>query len=118
MDRIRRVNEIVQRELGDQFEKMICPHVDGLVTITQVDTTSDLRHADVYVSVYGSDEQKRSAMSLIYQQRKDMQMILSKHVVLKYTPILHFKLDEMPEKADNVMRILEGLEKEGRNDDE
>lgn len=118
MDRIRRVNEVVQRELGDLFEKMICPHVDSLVTVTQVETTPDLRQANVYVSVYGSADQKKNAMNLIHQQRKEFQRLLSKHVVLKYTPVLHFKLDDIPEKADHVMQILEGLEKEGLNDDE
>ena len=118
MDRIRRVNEIVKRELGDLFERMICANLDGLVTITAVDTAPDLRNAHVYVSVYGSDDQKREAMALIRRTRKELQSLMSKHVKLKYTPRLHFELDDGPEKADRVMRLLDELEKgDDSNDD-
>lgn len=112
MDRIRRVNEVIKRELGDLFEKMICSDVEALVTITAVDTSTDLRTAHVHVSVFGSEEQKHSVMALVHRNRKEMQSLLSRHVKLKYTPKLHFNLDDSPERADRVMRLLDELEPE------
>ncbi len=125
MDRMRRVNEVIKRELGDLFEKRICSEVTALVTITAVNTTPDLRHAHIFVSVFGSDEQKHSVMALVHRNRKTFQSLMAKHVKLKYTPKLHFELDESPEKADRVMRLLDGLEyeeetsesEEGTNDE-
>jgi ribosome-binding factor A len=112
MDRIRRVNEVVKRELGDLFERMICSDMDALITITAVNTTADLRSAHVHVSVFGSDEQKYSAMALIHRNRKVMQSLLSRHVKLKYTPKLYFELDDTPERADRIMRLLDDLKQE------
>lgn len=118
MDRMRRVNELLKRELGELFERMICSQVDSLVTITEVDTSPDLRQSRVYVSVYGSDEQKQAAMRLIHGNRKEMQSVISRHVKLKYTPKLSFELDGTAESAAHVMELLEKIEREEPPQDE
>ena len=112
MDRMRRVNEVVKRELGDLFEKIICPEFEALVTITAVDSSPDLRHARVFVSVFGDDEQKKAVMARLHGSRKNFQSLMVKRVRLKYTPKLHFELDDSPERADRVMRLLDELEPE------
>ena len=59
-NRIGRINEEIQRELADQLRRLKDPRVSqvGMVSITRVDTTSDLRYARVYISVLDKDQEK------------------------------------------------------------
>ena len=106
MKRMPRVNELLKRELSTIIESKTCPQLDCLLTITDVKTSPDLHHATVYVSVYGSEQQKASALSLLLHQRADIQHLMSRNVRLKYTPVLHFRLDDLLEKADRIEKIL------------
>ena len=117
-DRLLRVNELLLRELGNVFTRFVSPAVPVLVTVTGVKTAIDLRDATVFVSVYGKAMPKQEVMSLLERRRALLQAELAKKVVLKYTPRLHFKLDETAEKADRVMHILNELDlEEDKKDD-
>ena len=72
--------------------------------------TPDLKHAHVFISVIGSDPQRFQAMAQLHKLRKELQRDLSKRVVLKFTPQLHFKLDEAAERGDRILNILSDLE--------
>ncbi len=109
MDRMVRVNELIKRELGRISEYMICPELDALLTITDVNTSPDLHHANVAFSVYGDDMQKSKAIQLFKDNRIEIQHEMSNHIRLKYTPVLHFSLDESLDKADRIFKILEDL---------
>ncbi len=115
---MRRVNELIKRELSNLFERLICPNFDCLITVTNVDTTPDLRKAKVHVSVYGNKERHGSVMRVILNERKEMQKQISRNIKLKYTPKLEFQLDDTPESADRVLRLLDQLEKETPPDHE
>ena len=75
-----------------------------------MDITPDLKHAHVFISVIGTDAEQRKAMSQLQRKRIPLQQALSKRVVLKYTPHLHFKLDEAIERGTRILSILEELE--------
>ena len=64
-NRIGRINEEIQRELADQLRRLKDPRVSqvGMVSITRVDTTSDLRYARVYISVLDKDQENPPAAS-------------------------------------------------------
>ncbi|MCK5803715.1 MAG: 30S ribosome-binding factor RbfA [Lentisphaeria bacterium] len=109
-NRMLRVNELIRRELGMLCESLVRPRTSALVTIVSVDTSSDLRHAVVGVSVFGSEEQKREVMVVMLDCRRQLQRELAKRVILKYTPVLRFTLDETAEQADHVLSILKNLE--------
>ena len=115
-DRLLRVNELLMRELGNVFTRVISPAVPVLVTVTGVKTAIDLRDATVFVSVYGKAMAKREVIALLERRRALIQAELAKMVVLKYTPRLHFKLDQTAENADRVMHILNELDMEGEKD--
>ena len=107
--RLERVNELLKRELGDLLTREIT--FDGvLVTVQQVDITPDLKHAHVFISVMGSLEQSKAAMAKLHDSRKHLQHLLSKRVVLKYTPHLHFKLNDSIERGTRVISILEEID--------
>ncbi|MCH2175304.1 MAG: 30S ribosome-binding factor RbfA [Lentisphaeria bacterium] len=115
MDRMRRVNELLQREIGHILERLICPDHDCLITVAKVDCSPNLRNAKVAISVMGSEEQKKAVFSDILNERKEIQSRMSKAVTLKYTPKLHFDLDYKMEDAANIIDILAKLD-EGEED--
>ena len=108
-DRINRVNGQLQRKLAEVFEMLICPDAHSLVTVTGVETSINLRDATVYVSVYGDDAAGQRVLQLINKRRAMIQSALASKIILKYTPILHFKLDKTAAKADRVMQIINDL---------
>ena len=107
--RLERVNELLKRELGELIRREVSFEA-ALVTLQQVDITPDLKHAHVFISVIGSAEQAKAAMAKLHDNRKSLQHLLSKRVILKYTPHLHFKLDEAIERGTRVINILSQIE--------
>ena len=98
----------MKRELGDLIGRQLT--FAQLVTIQDVDITPDLKHAHVYVSVLGGDAQAdRAVIAKLHDHRKDLQYQLSRRVVLKFTPQLHFKLDETVERGTRIIDILQTL---------
>jgi ribosome-binding factor A len=110
MDRITRVNELLKRERSLVVERKISVDVTALVTVTEVQTSGDLLHAKAFISVYGSEEQKAQVMRLLLGRRKEIQQLMMKHVTLKFTPVLEFKLDDRYGQADKVLRLLDELD--------
>ena len=109
-DRITRLNAQLQRELGLLCENHIRPAMPGvLITVTGVELASNLRNANVFVSVYGPAGCEQRVLELMRAQRHILQSELSRQVIMKYTPVLNFKLDGTAARADRVMNILKEL---------
>ena len=106
--RLDRVNEVMKRELGDLLRREFT-FTAKLVTVQQVDITPDLKQAHVYIGVIGNDEEQRAAMAQLHDGRQALQAELAKRVVLKFTPKLHFKLDETIERGTRIINLLEEL---------
>ena len=107
--RLERVNELMRRELGELINREVSFEA-ALVTVQQVDITPDLKNAHVYVSVMGTLEQSKAALARLHASRKNLQHLLSKRVVLKFTPHLHFKLDDTIERGTRIINLLEQIE--------
>lgn len=106
--RLERVKELIKRELSDLIAREL--RFDQLVTIQEVDITPDLKQAHVFVSVFGGDDKAaRKALGQLHDKRKELQYLLSRRVILKYTPQLNFKLDLALERGTRVISILETL---------
>ena len=107
--RLQRVNELIKRELGELIQRE-CQFPAQLVTVQQVDITPDLKQAHVYISIIGADADRHASMAILHGMRVQLQSALSKRVVLKFTPQLHFKLDVASERGDRILNILDDLE--------
>jgi ribosome-binding factor A len=106
--RIERVSKLVKEQVGEIL--LLLPLSNcGLVTVTSAKVSSDLKEGHVYVSVIGTVEQKRHALSVLTQQHGTIQHLLSKRIVLKYTPRLAFHLDETESEAQRIERLLDEL---------
>ena len=106
--RLERVNELIKRELGELITRELT-FTAKLVTVQQVDITPDLKHAHVFISVIGTDEEAHADIAKLHEARKELQRDLAKRVVLKFTPQLHFKLDAAAKRGDQVLNILSEL---------
>ena len=111
--RMARVNAQVKRELGEQVRKKLSVEQHGLITITDVEVSKDLRTAKVFFSVIGVQNQEERAESALDGIRQDLQSELAKRIKMKYTPQLTFKPDHSAERAIRVISIIEDLDKPG-----
>ena len=109
--RIIRVNELLKREIAVDIPRLFANgNFDtSAVTITKVETGSDLRDATVYVSIFGHEEERPGMIRFLNRHRAEIQSRMSKHVILKYTPRLYFKFDDSLETGDRVLGILSQL---------
>jgi ribosome-binding factor A len=107
-NRLDRVNELLKRELSDLIRREITFKA-SLVTVREVDVTADLKQAHVYMGVVGTPAERKEAMSELYDHRSRFQRELGKRVVMKFTPHLHFKLDDVGERGDRVLNLLAEL---------
>jgi ribosome-binding factor A len=107
--RLERVNEVIRRELSEIVRREVV-FTAPLVTIQSADISPDLKSCHIYVSVIGNEEQKQQVIIRLLDKRKQLQQMLMKRVVLKYTPQLHFEIDHALERGDRVIQILEQIE--------
>jgi ribosome-binding factor A len=114
--RLERVNEVVKRELSELILRDLNFEPAVLVTVTAVDISPDLKQCHVYVSVIGASYQKSDVIAELQEHRTGLQRELSKRVVLKYTPHLHFKLDDSIERGSRVLEIIQDLEEPPREE--
>jgi ribosome-binding factor A len=102
---MRRVNETIREILGDAIATELKDPRIGFVTVTEVDTSPDLRSARVYVSVLG-DERERSLEGL-RSSHGVLQGKIAGAMRLKRTPTLTFVYDESAERGDRISRLLD-----------
>lgn len=106
--RLERVREVIKRELGGIIQRELSFGA-SLVTVSGVDITPDLRQAHIFISAIGNDAQKREALEKLEAHRAVLQHELSRRVIIKYTPILHFRLDESIERGVRVIELMDKL---------
>jgi ribosome-binding factor A len=111
--RVERVNsllveviaEVVMREVKD-------PRIPGLITITRVEISPDLRQAKVFFSVIGDEKTKKLTLQILQEAAGYIAITASKKVVLKYFPQLTFKIDDTLEKHQRIDDLLKKIEDE------
>ena len=106
--RIDRINGLLREEISQLLSREIKdPRLNGVISITQVKTSNDLRNAIVYVSVMGSDAAKQEALAGIQSAATFLRRELRDRLSLRYVPFMKFRLDESIEDAENVLRIMD-----------
>jgi ribosome-binding factor A len=105
-DRMRRVDEGVRQVLSDALQEIKDPRV-GFVTVTAVETSPDLRHATVYVSVLGDAGVRRRTIAGLRSAHGFLQRRLAGELRLKHTPTLAFALDETTDRAMRISALLD-----------
>ena len=103
--RMRRVDEAIRQVIGDALAAHVKDPRVGFVTVTDVKTSTDLRHARVYVSVLGDDgrpsqaPQREESMAGLRSAHGFLQGCVARELRLKRTPTLEFAYDETTDRA-------------------
>ena len=105
--RMRRVNEVVREVLGAAIATELKDPRIGFVTVTDVDTSPDLRASRVYVSVLGSEEERERTLAGLQSSHGVLQAAINRELRLKRTPTVSFHYDESIERGDRISRLLE-----------
>jgi ribosome-binding factor A len=104
-----RVNEVVREVLAVELDQLADPRL-GLVTITGVDVSADLRHATVYYAALGTHDP--ATAQALAGAAPHLRAVLGREVTLKYLPALHFREDPAIEAGARLEEIIRGLHRD------
>ena len=105
-NRIGRINEEIQREMANLLRAVKDPRLQsGLVTITHVDTTSDLRYAKIYISALDKSQEK-DMMKGLKSASGYLRRELGSALRLRYTPELQFVADDSIQQGAHILEML------------
>src|SRR5438876_10119376 len=105
--RVERINELLRDELSELIGRELKdPRLAGLVSITEVETTNDLRHAKVFVSVFGSDDERESSLVALRNAAGFLRREVAQRITMRHMPELDFRLDSSLEHGDHILRLL------------
>lgn len=89
------------------------PRIQGLVTVTGVDVTNDLRHARIFVSVLGTDEERAATFDGLASLAGHLRSRVGRNLRLRLAPELTFKADESVAHAARIESLLSSLRADG-----
>jgi ribosome-binding factor A len=102
------VNEVVRETLADEIERLSDPRL-GFVTVTGVEVTKDLRLADVYYSVLGTDEEKIASSNALRSASPHLRAVVGREVRMKYNPELRFREDPAIAQGQRIEEVIRGI---------
>jgi ribosome-binding factor A len=104
---MRRVNEVIRQVLGDVIARDLKDPRIGFVTVTDVDTSPDLRTARVYVSVLGGESERDKALAGLRSSHGFLQGKIAAELRIKRTPTLTFHYDDSIDRGVRISRLLD-----------
>jgi len=106
--RRERVGELIREELSDLIRREVKdPRLSGLISVTEVVTSPDLRHARVFVSIMGTEEEKQQVEKGLAAAKGFLRKGLGERLTLRYTPDLIFQRDESIERGSRLLQLIE-----------
>ena len=107
-ERMRRVNEAVRAVVAEAVGDLKDPRI-GMVTVTGVRVTPDLREATVFVSVLGSEKKRRATMAGLESAHGVLQACINRELSLRRTPTLAFAYDDAVERGVRMTKLIDEL---------
>jgi ribosome-binding factor A len=108
--RTERVDELLRQEIGAILAREVADPRIGFTTVTDVETTPDLRHARVWVSVIGQPDERRLTVSALERAMPFVRHELGRRLRLKRIPEFHVRLDDSAERGTRVLHLLHEIE--------
>jgi ribosome-binding factor A len=103
---MRRVNEAMREVLSARITEGLKDPRVGFITVTSVETSTDLRHARVYVSVLGDEQERAEALEGLRSSRGYLQARVGAELKMKRTPTLEFHYDATLDQAMRIEQLL------------
>jgi ribosome-binding factor A len=105
-DRMRRVDEAMREVLSGAITSELKDPRVGFVTVTAVETSPDLRHARVFVSVLGNPGERRRSLQALDHAHGFLQRRIGSELHIKNTPTLEFVYDDTAERSQRINELL------------
>ena len=106
--RIVKVQKLAREVLGETIQKLKDPRI-GFVTVTAVRVSADIRHARVFVSVLGDEDERAESMSGLASATPYLRTELGRQMKVRYLPELQFELDTGPQEAQRLESLLKQI---------
>ncbi len=111
--RIYRINSLLKEVIFEVIHESVRnPHINTFVTVTKVDTSADLHHAKVYISLIATEEEKEKVRDALETAAGFIAVHASKKVTMRYFPQLTFKIDHSADEHMRIESILNDIEDE------
>ncbi len=107
--RTDRVASLIREEVGTLLSQKYQEAQFGLVTVTEVRVTPDLRIANIFVSIMGDEARTEATMKAIERDKKSIRSFLGSRVRTKFTPEINFHLDDTLDRMEKIDRIIEKI---------
>jgi ribosome-binding factor A len=108
--RIERINQAIRAELSEMLLRQVKdPRLNGFITVTRVDTSSDLRHAEVFVSIIAESAEKDEALQALTHASGFFRRELGQRLKLRYIPSLSFTLDDSIARGTQVLQLINNV---------
>ena len=107
--RTERVASLIREEVGTLFTREFRDPSYGLITVTEVRMTSDLRIARIYVSVLGNEEVKQRTMKMLEDKKPQVRSLIGSHIRLKFTPSVQIYADDTLERVEHINRLIKQI---------
>lgn len=110
--RTERVASVIQQALARPLSKLASEFSAGLITVTSVRMSPDLRIAKVYLSIFGGQISQEKALSRIEDHAKHIRHEVASTVQLRFAPELRFYLDDTLDNIDKINTLLKKVRDE------
>ncbi|MFW5718786.1 MAG: 30S ribosome-binding factor RbfA [Halanaerobium sp.] len=108
-----RVGELLKEEISQiVLREMKDPRI-GFVSVTDVEVSGDLRHAKVFISVYGTDKEKEETLEGLQQAQGFVRKLVGERVKIHHTPEIIFRYDDSIENGVHISEIIKDLKESG-----
>ncbi len=105
---IERVNSLLRQTLSELLQREVKdPRLGGFITITAVDTSADMKHAKVYVSSLGGDDDRQEILGTLTTAAGFFRREMAASLKLRRIPQLVFQWDDSIERGDRLLRLID-----------
>jgi len=113
-NRTEKINEEVRKELSGVIREMKDDRIPVMTSVVKVTVTPDLKYAKVYISIMGTDDEKKAGITALKTASGFIRHEMASRVNLRITPQFTFVLDDSIEHAAHINEILHELGKSGK----
>lgn len=110
--RADRVKELLRQEISQIIKEEIKDPRIGFATVTDVELSYDLRHAKVFVSVYGDEESRKDTLKGLQSASGFIRNEIGKRIRMKHVPEVLFRFDESIERGARISKLLHEIHSE------
>lgn len=107
--RSQRLGELIKKEISDILLKEVKDPRIGFVSVTDVEVSGDLRHAKVFVSVYGDENERQATMEGLEKATGFIRKLIGERIKIHHTPEIMFRYDNSIEHGVHISKLIDEI---------